>query len=64
MLSDRYKFGLFVLRCLTPGDQGSTRTDPAAAAGVLDATGMGLLRDAIHGTAQTAAVHSGMVPST
>ena len=47
VLSDRYKFGLFVLRCLTPGDQGSTRTDPAAAAGVLDATGMGMLRDAI-----------------
>ena len=46
-LSDRYKFGLFVLRCLTPGDQGSTRTDPAAAAGVLDATGVDLLRDAI-----------------
>jgi hypothetical protein len=46
-LSDRFKFGLFVLRCLTPGDQGSTRTDPGAAAAVLDATGVDLLRDAI-----------------
>ena len=38
VLSHRYKFGLFVLRCRTLGDQASTRADPAAA-GCLDATG-------------------------
>lgn len=47
--SDCYKLALFVLRCLTPGPQGSTRTDPDAAAGVLDAAGIDLLRAAIEG---------------
>lgn len=51
LLTDRYKFGLFVLRCLTPGDQGSTRTDPTAAADVLDAAGVALLTAAIKGPA-------------
>lgn len=48
-LSDCYKLALFILRCLTPGPQASTRTDPDAAAGVLDATGIDMLRKAIHG---------------
>ena len=47
-LSDRYKLGLFILRCLTPGPQGSTRTDPSAAQ-ILDAEGIDLLRAAIEG---------------
>ena len=41
--TDRYKLGLFVLRCLCPGPRGSTQLDPAAAAGVLDDTGRQLL---------------------
>lgn len=48
--SDCYKLGLFVLRCLTPGAQGSTRTDPAMAGGVLDAAGVNMLRAAIGGS--------------
>ena len=47
--TDVFKLGLFVLRCLTPGDQGSTRTDPDAAVDVLDAEGLALLRRAIDG---------------
>lgn len=47
--SDCYKLGLFILRCLTPGPQGSTRTDPALAAGMLDAAGVDMLRAAIEG---------------
>ncbi|MEU6155062.1 hypothetical protein ABZ816_34260 [Actinosynnema sp. NPDC047251] len=45
--TDLYKLGLFVLRCLTPGHFSSTSTDPTAAAGVLDAEGMDLLRRAL-----------------
>jgi hypothetical protein len=48
-VSDCYKLALFVLRCLTPGPQGSTRTDPGAAAGVVDGTGVDLLEAAILG---------------
>ncbi len=50
--TDCYKLGLFVLRCLTPGDQGSTTVEPAAAANVLDATGVALLAAAINGPAE------------
>ncbi|GAA2634633.1 hypothetical protein GCM10010399_79120 [Dactylosporangium fulvum] len=50
--TDLYKLALFVLRCLTtPGDQASTRTDPAEAAGVLDTTGRALLDAALLGPA-------------
>ena len=41
--TDRYKLGLFILRCLCPGPRGSTQLDPAAAHGVLDDTGHQLL---------------------
>jgi len=44
--SDRYKLGLFVLRCLTPGVNAQNR-DPEKAAKVLDAEGLGLLRRAL-----------------
>ncbi len=44
--TDRYKLGLFVLRCCTPEVNAQTR-DPSKAAAVLDATGMGLLRRAL-----------------
>jgi len=47
--TDQYKLGLFVLRCLTPGSQGSTRTNPADAAAVLDARGIALLTAALTG---------------
>ncbi|OLR91456.1 hypothetical protein BJP25_01060 [Actinokineospora bangkokensis] len=43
LLSDRYKFGLFVLRALNPGEQVSTKRDPRGAAGHLDAEGYALL---------------------
>ena len=46
--TDRYKLGLFVLRCLIPpGPQTSTRRDAGAAAGILDGTGMALLTSAL-----------------
>ncbi|MCP2268702.1 hypothetical protein [Actinokineospora diospyrosa] len=45
--TDRYKLGLFVLRCLTPGASTSGRIDPSAAASVLDQTGLDLLRQAV-----------------
>ncbi|GIF73924.1 hypothetical protein [Asanoa siamensis] len=45
--TDLYKLGLFVLRCLTPGDQGSTRVHPDAARDVLDDEGIGLLIRAV-----------------
>lgn len=46
--TDRYKLGLFVLRCLTPpGHQASTRRRAADAAGVLDADGYALLEAAL-----------------
>lgn len=42
--SDCYKFGLFVLRVFSTGDQQSTTRDPARADAVLDADGRRLLR--------------------
>jgi hypothetical protein len=45
--TDRYKLGLFVLRCLAPGAFGAAQIDPVAAAGVLDQAGQDLLRDAL-----------------
>lgn len=45
--SDRYKFGLFVLRCLSSGDQISTTRDPARADAALDGEGRKLLRAAL-----------------
>ncbi|MBM7769888.1 hypothetical protein JOD54_000092 [Actinokineospora baliensis] len=45
--TDRYKLGLFILRCLTPGAATSGRVDPDAAASALDQTGLGLLRLAV-----------------
>ncbi|GAA4249102.1 hypothetical protein [Dactylosporangium darangshiense] len=46
--SDRYKFGLFVLRCLgTEGPQLSTTRELARAGAALDAEGQGLLRRAL-----------------
>ena len=47
--SDRYKFGLFVLRCLSSGEQMSTTRDPARADAALDAEGRRLLRAALSG---------------
>jgi hypothetical protein len=44
--SDRYKLGLFILRCLTPGVNAQNR-DPEKATAVLDHEGMGLLRRAV-----------------
>ncbi len=41
--TDRYKLGLFVLRCMTPGVNAQNR-DPSKAAGELDSEGMSLLR--------------------
>jgi hypothetical protein len=45
--TDLYKLGLFILRCLTPGDQCSTSTDPTAALPDLDETGGDLLMRAV-----------------
>jgi serine/threonine protein kinase len=45
--TDRYKFGLFVLRALKPGDGVSTKVDPEWVADVLDPDGMALLRSAL-----------------
>lgn len=45
--SDRYKFGLFVLRCLSTGEQISTTRDPSRADAALDAAGRRLLRAAL-----------------
>ncbi|MEU6155066.1 hypothetical protein ABZ816_34280 [Actinosynnema sp. NPDC047251] len=45
--TDCYKFGLFVLRCLTPGPFASTSRDPERLAGLLPAEGMRLLRAAL-----------------
>jgi len=45
--SDRYKFGLFVLRCLSTGEQMSTTRDPGRADGALDPDGRRLLRAAL-----------------
>lgn len=45
--TDLYKLGLFILRCLTPGQFGSIRVDPAAVGGELDPTGLAMLRRAL-----------------
>ncbi|PPK61729.1 hypothetical protein V5P93_000109 [Actinokineospora auranticolor] len=45
--TDLYKLGLFVLRTLTPGVLTSTKRDPVAAAGVLDAAGLDMLTRAL-----------------
>ncbi|WP_157767499.1 hypothetical protein [Actinosynnema pretiosum] len=47
LATDRYKLGLFVLRCLTPRSFSSVKANPEDAAGVLDAEGMALLRRAL-----------------
>ncbi len=57
--TDRYKFGLFVLRCLSPGAFASISRDPSRVDGVLPGEGPALLRAALGGdpggrpTAQT-----------
>ena len=45
--SDRYKLGLFILRCLAPGRGSSTNRDPGAADRVLDGRGRFLMHTAI-----------------
>jgi hypothetical protein len=45
--TDRYKFGLFVLRCLSTGEQASTTRDVRRADATLDDDGRTLLRDAL-----------------
>ncbi|GAB3430860.1 hypothetical protein [Actinophytocola sediminis] len=50
--SDLYKLGLFVLRCLTPGEGCSINRDPNGARGVLDIAGLDLLAAAVGGVAQ------------
>ncbi|MBP2333909.1 hypothetical protein JOF41_000087 [Saccharothrix coeruleofusca] len=49
LATDRYKLGLFVLRCLSPGAWSSVNTDPAAAARLLDAEGLSMLGRALSG---------------
>lgn len=49
--TDLYKLGLFILRCLTPGNLSSVNRDPARARLVLDAQGMALLKAAVGGPA-------------
>jgi hypothetical protein len=49
-VTDRYKLGLFVLRCLTPDRNSSINRDPNEARGVLDVHGLKLLTAAIRGT--------------
>ncbi|MGY1829011.1 hypothetical protein ACI8AA_01135 [Geodermatophilus sp. SYSU D01180] len=41
--TDRYKLALLILRVLTAGELASVATDPARAAGILDATGQAML---------------------
>ncbi|HJP73612.1 MAG TPA: hypothetical protein VJ914_05055 [Pseudonocardiaceae bacterium] len=45
--TDLYKLGLFILRCLCPGPNASTRLDPAPARELLDDTGYKMLEDAL-----------------
>lgn len=45
--SDLYKFGLFVLRCLSPGPFASVARDPSRVDAVLPGEGPRLLRDAL-----------------
>ncbi|WP_229072852.1 hypothetical protein [Actinoplanes sp. DH11] len=47
--TDRYKLGLFVLRCLTPGKGSSLNRDLTAAAPMLDGRGTDLLRRSLEG---------------
>jgi len=47
--TDRYKLGLFILRCVTPEVNAQTR-DPEKAQGMLDASGLALLRSALSAT--------------
>lgn len=42
--TDVYKYGLFVLRCLSPGPQASTARDPRRADRILDPAGQAMLR--------------------
>jgi DNA-binding helix-hairpin-helix protein with protein kinase domain len=49
--TDRYKLGLFVLRCLGPGKLASVDRDPARADSALDAEGRVLLRAALSAVA-------------
>lgn len=46
-VTDVYKLGLFILRCLTPGEFASQTTDPDRAFGILDARGLVMLRAAL-----------------
>lgn len=46
-LTDRYKFGLFVLRCLVPGSLASVGRNPARADALMDPAGRRLLRAAL-----------------
>jgi serine/threonine protein kinase len=46
-VTDVYKLGLAVLRCLTPGKHASTRTSPRKLQGVLDPSGYELIKDAL-----------------
>jgi len=50
--TDQHKLGLFILRCLCPGDGGSTRLDPAPASDALDAVGLEMLTRALGGRPQ------------
>lgn len=50
--TDRYKLGLFVLRCLAPGRFASVDRDPARADRALDAEGRALLRAALGRTVE------------
>jgi len=45
--TDRYKFGLFVLRCLSTGEQASTTREPGRADAALDPDGRRLMRAAL-----------------
>ncbi|MEV7628714.1 hypothetical protein [Actinoplanes sp. NPDC089786] len=45
--TDRFKYGLFVLRCLSTGDQVSTTVDPGRADAALDHQGQIMLRAAL-----------------
>jgi serine/threonine protein kinase len=47
--TDRYKLGLFILRCLTPGPGSSVNREPSVAQWSLDPEGMELLRRALQG---------------
>lgn len=50
--TDLYKYGLFVLRTLSPGPQASTASDPRRVFDTLDAEGRALLAQALSATAR------------